>query len=746
MDDNSPSPPRHRAPTVTPAAAAAAATLATPQQTTQQHHHHHPELSYDTIPLNTPATEIRLLQLIPSGSDDFSSPLHCRLYTTPISSPAAPFKALSYAWGSDERPNLIYVDSDTSHTTRHKDDTNSVDDVSFSNGDDADGQDNIPAVQTAPMQIKKRCIIRITSSLDSCLRHLRAIYHRDNPSTEMTVWIDQLCIAQLDPREKAVQVGLMAQVYSRAEQVLIWLGSEADGSDVVMDALAELLREYESFGEEAEETLAGFLASLGIADGKIAGKGTTGTTICGGDDVVDTAGSNGPIADDGNGAGVGINLGVDYAEVVEAPTPILDPGKVSASTGRTVMEFIENGAETLVHLWASGELQSFFRRSWFTRVWVVQEACLCEETAFVCGTRSPVDYDVLVLICMCITHAIQEFERKGGYTPEWDGGSPLSTDAEIAGVRMPRDTARGLGRLMHQLTQSFSGRHSRLEQANEEKKGDNLFTLLVDMYANVYLCREAKLHRDRIYALLGVAADADELGINLDYSSQTSTAQILTGVVKAIVIDMVPTSTIPEILGLRGYLVDAVEEVGCMSYAEYFPTTERWAESIVFFESLDKLWELLKKKNEVIYDTPERREEGVWRVPVGDMVYDLEYGLGFDITAPEWRKSVDENAKERAKEWAAFALGLDGGKAYDRACVEMVKRRLYLTEKGYMGMGPIATEPGDVVVVFPGARVPFVLRPIAEKDTFTYEGDVYCDGIMDGEITRREEKRDFFLV
>lgn len=64
----------------------------------------------------------------------------------------------------------------------------------------------------------------------------------------MTLWIDQLCIAQLNPHEKAVQVGLMTQVYSRAEQVLICLGPEADGSGVVMDALAELGKEFEGSG------------------------------------------------------------------------------------------------------------------------------------------------------------------------------------------------------------------------------------------------------------------------------------------------------------------------------------------------------------------------------------------------------------------------------------------------------------------------------------------------------------------
>lgn len=616
-------------------------------------------------------------------------------------------------------------------------------------------------------------------------------------------------------------------------RALEWIFSNAE----MIDTIAEGLRAGVEFG-----------ASLGeVTD-----------TTCGGAKVAETTDHDGDVAGDGGGVGVGVDVGAGMGEeiantkVLDAATTTCNTNNAKESTGKTIMKVVEEGAATLARLWASGELQSLFRRPWFTRVWVVQEACLCDDTVFVCGTRAPVDYDILGAICMCMIYAIREFERKGGYAPEWDGVSPISTDAELAGVRMPRDTARGLSRLMHQVTQSFSGRHCRLQQATEEEEGDNLFTLLVDMYANVHSCREAKLHRDRIYALLGVAADVDELGIKPDYSSQTGTAQILTEVAKAIIsktkdgfpvellsysqfpktslddqsddqlptwvpdwrsglqppfyddldddddddennpnpegdnarthrnafmacgshrsVDMAPTTSTGT-LGLRGYLVDIIEEVGCMAYVVRFATEPRLAEEIEFFENLDRFWELSKQKDEPIYESPARREEALWRVPVGDMMHDwghvghhrakpefaLEYrswrrtleqyqALGFDMTAPDWRNSVDEDARKRAVDWAVQALREDGGKAYGGVMVEMAQKRLYLTRKGYMGMGPSDMEPGDVVVVFPGARIPFVLRPTAEEDTFTYVGGAYCDGIMDGEITRREERRDFFLV
>ncbi|KAI1081355.1 heterokaryon incompatibility protein [Whalleya microplaca] len=89
-------------------------------------------------------------------------------------------------------------------------------------------------------------------------------------------------------------------------------------------------------------------------------------------------------------------------------------------------------------------------------------------------------------------------------------------------------------------------------------------------------------------------------------------------------------------------------------------------------------------------------------------------------------------------------------------------RRLFVTEQGYVGLGPgyVEVEAGDVVVVLLGSSVPHVLRPKvddapaasvavagggggsgtadadADAEAWTYLGEAYCEGIMDGEILR----------
>ena len=68
----------------------------------------------------------------------------------------------------------------------------------------------------------------------------------------------------------------------------------------------------------------------------------------------------------------------------------------------------------------------------------------------------------------------------------------------------------------------------------------------------------------------------------------------------------------------------------------------------------------------------------------------------------------------------------------------MAGRAFFVSEKGYMGIGPWDIEAGDVVVVLLGVRTPFVLRPNADAGPGSYSiiGDCYVDGFMNGQALR----------
>lgn len=79
-------------------------------------------------------------------------------------------------------------------------------------------------------------------------------------------------------------------------------------------------------------------------------------------------------------------------------------------------------------------------------------------------------------------------------------------------------------------------------------------------------------------------------------------------------------------------------------------------------------------------------------------------GLELDMTVSGWRDCADEDTKRKLDEWGAHYMAQMGGILYGRSSLNMVRKSLYLTEKGYIGMGPPAMGPGDVIVVYSQER------------------------------------------
>lgn len=64
-------------------------------------------------------------------------------------------------------------------------------------------------------------------------------------------------------------------------------------------------------------------------------------------------------------------------------------------------------------------------------------------------------------------------------------------------------------------------------------------------------------------------------------------------------------------------------------------------------------------------------------------------------------------------------------------------RRLFMTSKGYMGLGPAAAKVDDKVCMFSGGQVLYVVR--GRKDPrFEFVGECYVHGLMDGEACEDE--------
>lgn len=85
------------------------------------------------------------------------------------------------------------------------------------------------------------------------------------------------------------------------------------------------------------------------------------------------------------------------------------------------------------------------------------------------------------------------------------------------------------------------------------------------------------------------------------------------------------------------------------------------------------------------------------------------------------------------------------------------KWRFAISEKGHYAMVPFETQEGDVLAALPGAKVPFIPRPVTAPEgensepSFSIVGGGYVHGFMDGEVrvgVERQElkERTFVLV
>lgn len=79
----------------------------------------------------------------------------------------------------------------------------------------------------------------ITANLAEALRYLR------HSTTTRLLWIDAICINQKDLNERSSQVRLMAEIYSNARRVVLWVGPESEDSDIAMEYISMIASRVE---------------------------------------------------------------------------------------------------------------------------------------------------------------------------------------------------------------------------------------------------------------------------------------------------------------------------------------------------------------------------------------------------------------------------------------------------------------------------------------------------------------------
>ena len=63
-----------------------------------------------------------------------------------------------------------------------------------------------------------------------------------------------------------------------------------------------------------------------------------------------------------------------------------------------------------------------------------------------------------------------------------------------------------------------------------------------------------------------------------------------------------------------------------------------------------------------------------------------------------------------------------------------VRRRLFRTSEGHLGLGPRSMRKDDQIWLMDGAYYPFLLRSTPDQNVFIFVGDLYLHGHMNGEM------------
>lgn len=117
----------------------------------------------------------------------------------------------------------------------------------------------------------------------------------------------------------------------------------------------------------------------------------------------------------------------------------------------------------------------------------------------------------------------------------------------------------------------------------------------------------------------------------------------------------------------------------------------------------------------------------------------------FDSPAYGFREAI-RLRNERFKEMGMIDAGAEQGRItgewplFENVFEKFyTDRRMFTTEKGYLGTAPWTAVEGDVVMLVAGASVPYIFRPSARiKGGWELVGEAYCHGFMFGEGTKME--------
>ncbi|KAL8849898.1 MAG: hypothetical protein Q9221_005164 [Calogaya cf. arnoldii] len=309
-------------------------------------------------------------------------------------------------------------------------------------------------------------------------------------------------------------------------------------------------------------------------------------------------------------------------------------------------------------------IKEIFQRSYWGRTWIYQEVTNTQDTQIFCGDEQ---FTLsLVLVAYYMEVILGEHPR----FPERFRHGAFGAPSHLAAFRSDGGIT----------------------------VGDSLLVLLE--YFRSTQCSEP---RDKVYAVLGMAADLSSLyNVTPDYSK--SLVDVYTDVVRF------SLSQADHGLQVLGFYADEIIDVSNIWEHEYSSTAEvrAWAPN-----DQDNVYCPTGQTRDEAFRTTVLADMDVWMESRG---YIVDWGL---LNSYHHTLTAGESSRKQR-----MAIALKEASS---------SRRLCWTKGGRMGLAPAATQVGDLLFVLWGGQMMHVLRP-RERGTFYYVGESYVNGVMDGEL------------
>jgi hypothetical protein len=379
-------------------------------------------------------------------------------------------------------------------------------------------------------------------------------------------------------------------------------------------------------------------------------------------------------------------------------------------------------------------LKSLLLRSWSSRAWCAQEFLLNKDLVIVCGTQEVgKKWSVLMDLVQLAFNRVIPYDLLPA--PNED---PLALKECLA----------ILGHLRRNIIR--------------ENRAFRLLQLLSLLHPF-----KATDPRDKVYAVLSLATDRNELAIPIDYTTSSESVYLMVatqilnqcppslellydnlGTKSLSLPSWVPdwttcvfgkhgTSTTPFIyqagglgepklkvegsrLSIKGCLVTQIKEVSEPA-GQYYLTLDAKDRDCFLQTELNRIEKLAP------YPTNEPVEEVFWRTLVGNL------NLFGDTVSKAYHKFYEAHVR-----YSSQSTVEDNDEANAREFVDAARRRLRyrklaILDNGYYGGVPDHAQVGDWIVCFWGGRHFFVLREQG-RNQYNYIGFAYVHGLMGGEM------------